>query len=309
MSHRHSNLKFVDLWECIIALSCHHHHLTWKRFETSTFYWTVLKTIFSIIHSIIDTINDYSIVYRWDFWDNLPSSRICCCDRPSENLILHRVGKHTPTPTLWPFVSVAPASWLQHHQRSQRSTRHDPGSPAGGPVSLGPIRGARARQHGSQNPLHHPKRREPHRRLYDSGEEEGRLQGLSADTKTLACVGGHLDRVLRFMKAVSDASVAALWQLAQLYDMLIVEDDPYYFLQFEKVSSFVCALLFLFGWKWVANPWMKPTRRRVSSCGSRGLPPFCPWMWTVGSSGPTPSLRSCRQGEHLIDSLLHLFDW
>lgn len=72
-------------------------------------------------------------------------------------------------------ASAAPASWLQLNKRPQRSVRHDPLSPEKGPVSLESIRSPQARQHRSQGPLHHPKWREPHRRLHDGGEEEGRV--------------------------------------------------------------------------------------------------------------------------------------
>lgn len=74
---------------------------------------------------------------------------------------------------------VAPASWVQHNKRPQRSARHDPRRPERGPVSLGPVRDPQARQHGSQGPLHHPERREPHRGLHDGREEEGGVRGLS----------------------------------------------------------------------------------------------------------------------------------
>lgn len=72
--------------------------------------------------------------------------------------------------------------------------------------------------------------------------------------------------------------------------MLIIEDDPYYFLQFEKVQT----ALYVF-----------VTKERVNySCFflvliSRGLQRSCPWMLTGGSSGRTPSLRSCLQGERV----------
>lgn len=69
--------------------------------------------------------------------------------------------------------------------------------------------------------------------------------------------------------------------------MLIVEDDPYYFLQFEKVQRSTL------GWvlKSFADFYSAPF------CGSRGLPRFSPWTLTGGSSGLTPSLRSCPRGE------------
>uniref|UniRef100_A0A8C0IPJ7 Aminotransferase class I/classII large domain-containing protein n=1 Tax=Chelonoidis abingdonii TaxID=106734 RepID=A0A8C0IPJ7_CHEAB len=36
-----------------------------------------------------------------------------------------------------------------------------------------------------------------------------------------------------------------LYQLARCYDFLIIEDDPYYFLQFEKVNIHLCLFVFL----------------------------------------------------------------
>lgn len=81
--------------------------------------------------------------------------------------------------TLFLLSSVAPAARLQLDQRSQRSARHDTCSPEGGFVSMGPLRDPQAQQHRPQDPLHHPQRRKPHRRLHDDSEEAGSVWGLS----------------------------------------------------------------------------------------------------------------------------------
>lgn len=75
---------------------------------------------------------------------------------------------------------AASASRLQLDKRSQRSAWHDTCSPEGSPVPLASVRGPQARKHCSQNPLHYPKRRKPHRCLHDSREEEGSVWGKSS---------------------------------------------------------------------------------------------------------------------------------
>ena len=47
---------------------------------------------------------------------------------------------------------------------------------------MGPRRGPQARKHRSQDSLHHPQRRKPHRCLHDSSEEAGSVRGLSQNS-------------------------------------------------------------------------------------------------------------------------------
>lgn len=54
--------------------------------------------------------------------------------------------------------------------------------------------------------------------------------------------------------------------------MLIIEDDPYYFLQFDKVQK-----EFITSSSVPSLKEVKLFKRAFHVFGSRGLPRFCPW--------------------------------